>query len=209
MEMKHNRKIIYLAGFLFSIPIALASYINSSFLEIYVGKNYVGIIYIIASIITILGLLRMPKVLTRLGNSLTIILSCLLIFLSLILLAFGKNVFIVIPAFIIYFISINFVVASLDIFIEDFSKNSSIGTLRGFYLMVINFAWIVAQMISGSIINKSSFSGIYMFGAGFIFLVSLIFIFFLRDFKDPIYKKVPILKTISLLSRIDTFQKYI
>ncbi|MFA5937095.1 MAG: MFS transporter [Candidatus Paceibacterota bacterium] len=194
--MKHNRKIIYLAGFLFSIPIALASYINSSFLEIYVGKNYVGIIYIIASVITILGLLRMPKVLTRLGNSSTIILSCLLIFLSLILLAFGKNVFIVIPAFIIYFISINFVVASLDIFIEDFSKNSSIGTLRGFYLMVINFAWIVAQMISGSIINKSSFSGIYMFGAGFIFLVSLIFIFFLRDFKDPIYKKVPILKTI-------------
>jgi len=194
--MQHNRKIIYLAGFLFAIPIALTSYINSSFLEIYVGKNYVGIIYIIASIVTILGLLKMPKILIRLGNRLTILLSCSLIFLSFILLALGNHIFIVVPAFVLYFTSIYFIIASLDIFIENFSKNSGIGKLRGFYLMIVNFAWIVAQMISGSIISKSSFQGIYLFGAGFIILTGTIFIFFLRDFKDPEYKKVPILKTI-------------
>jgi MFS transporter, DHA1 family, multidrug resistance protein len=194
--MKYNKKIIYLSGFLFSIPLALVSYINSSFLEIYIGKNYVGIVYIIASIITIIGLLRMPKILTRFGNRSTIILAFCFIFFSFISLAFGNTVLIIIPAFIIYFISANFVVASLDIFIEDFSKNSSVGTLRGLYLMVINFAWVIAQMISGSIINKSSFIGIYIFSAGFIFLVTLIFTMFLHDFKDPIYKKVPIFKTI-------------
>ena len=101
---------------------ALTSYINSSFLEIFVGKNYVGIIYVIASIITVWGLLKMPKILTRFGTTLTIFLFCLLIFLSLILLALGSNSFIVVFAFILYFISINFVIASLDIFIEDFSK---------------------------------------------------------------------------------------
>lgn len=194
--MKHHRKIIYLAGFLFSISIALTSYINSSFLEIYINKNYIGIIYVIASIITILSLLKMPKILTRLGNRSTILLSCSSIFLSFILLALGNNIFIIIPAFILYFLSTNFIIASLDIFIEDFSKSSHIGSLRGFYLMVINFAWIVAQMISGSVINKSSFSGIYLLGAGFIILVAVIFILFLRDFKDPEYKKVSILKTL-------------
>ena len=194
--MKHNRKLIYLAGFLFAIPIALASYINSSFLEIYVGKNYVGIIYIIASIVTILGLLKMPKILTRLGNRATILLFCFLIFLSFILLSLGNNALVAILAFILYFASIGFIVASLDIFVEDFSKNSGVGKLRGFYLMVVNFAWILAQMLSGSIINKSSFSGIYLLGAGFMILVIFIFIFFLNDFKDPEYKKVPILKTI-------------
>ncbi len=194
--MKHNRKIIYLAGFLFSIPVALVSYINSSFLEIYVGKNYVGIIYILASIITILGLLKMPKVLTYLGNRLTILLSCLLVFLSFILLALANNAFIIIPAFFLYFLSIYFIVASLDIFVEDFSRNSSVGALRGFYLMIINSAWIIAQLISSSIINKSSFTGIYLLGAGFMVLVMFIFILFLRDFKDPEYKKVLVLKTI-------------
>ncbi|MFA5095075.1 MAG: MFS transporter [Candidatus Paceibacterota bacterium] len=194
--MKHNRKIIYLATFLFSIPMALVSYINSSFLETYVGKNYVGIIYVAASIVTIGGLLRMPKILTRLGNRLTILLSCLLMFLSFILLAFGNSVFIIIPAFILYFLSIYFIIASLDIFIEDFSRNSSVGALRGFFLMVINFAWVVAQLISGSIINKSSFMGIYLLGAGFMVLVMSIFVLFLRDFKDPEYKRGSILKTI-------------
>ena len=194
--MKFNRKIIYLAGFLFSIPVALTSYINSSFLEIYVGKNYIGIIYIIASIITILGLLKMSRILTRFGNRLTILSSCLFIFLSLVLLAFGKNIFLIIPSFILYFLSTNFIITSLDIFIEDFSRASNIGALRGFYLTIINLAWIVAQMISGSIIDKSYFFGIYLFGAGFMFLVMLIFILFLRDFKDPEYKKVAVVKTI-------------
>lgn len=194
--MKHNRKIIYLAGFLFSIPVALTSYINSSFLEIYINKNYVGILYIIASIISIWGLLKIPKIVVRLGNRVATLIFCFLIFLSLILLAFGNNALIIIPAFILYFLSINFVIASLDIFIEDFSEKSSIGSLRGFYLTIINIAWVIAQMISGSIIDKSSFSGIYLFSAGFIILLSFVFVFFLRDFKDPEYKKISVLKTI-------------
>ena len=196
MEMKHKRKIIYLAGFLFSIPIALVSYINSSFLESYVGENYIGIIYVVASILTILGLLEMPKVLTKLGNRLTILLFSSLITISMILLASSNNIYTILLSFIFYFISIGFVIASLDIFIEDFSKNSEMGSLRGFYLTVINLAWIIAQIISGSIIAKSSFPGIYLLGAGFMILVVCIFIFFLRDFKDPEYKKVPIIKTI-------------
>ena len=194
--MNHDRKIIYLVGFLLSIPVALTSYINSSFLEIYVGKNYVGLIYVIASIITIWSLLKIPKILTRLGNRLTTIIFCLLVFLSFIFLALGKGSFIIIPAFIISFIFINLTFVSLDIFIEDFSKKTSIGTFRGIYLTIINFAWVIAQLVSGSIIDKSSFLGIYLFSAGFMILVLLIFILFLHNFKDPEYKKVPISKTI-------------
>lgn len=194
--MIHNRKIIYLAGFLLSIPIALTSYINSSILEIYITKDYLGIIYVIASIITIIGMLQMPKILNRLGNRFTTLLFSLLFLLSLILLALGTKNFIVLSAFIIYFVSANFVFASLDIFIEDFSKDSKIGRIRGVYLTIINSAWIISQMISGSIIAKSSFQGIYLLSALFMALVCVIFALFLRDFKDPKYEKVSIFKTI-------------
>ena len=194
--MKHDRKIIYLAGFLFSMPVALVSYINSSLLETYIGRDYVGIIYIIASVIAIISLLKMPEILTRWGNRRAILFSSSLILVSLVLLAIGDSAFVIIPAFILYFVSVGLVIASLDIFIEDFSKNSNIGTLRGFYLMVVNFAWVVAQMISGSIIGKSSFGGIYLFSAGFMVLLLLVFILFLRNFEDPEYKKVSISKTI-------------
>lgn len=192
-----NIKIIYLAGFLFSISVALVSYINSSFLEKYIDKNYIGIVYSIASILTIIGLLKMPKILERFGNRLTIILSSLLILLSFTTLAFSNIPLLSIVAFIIYFISVSYVISSLDVFIEDFSKNSSTGKLRGFYLTIINLAWIVAQMISGSVINKSSFKGVYLLSAAFIFLVVSIFILFLQDFKDPKYKRISIRKTIN------------
>ena len=193
--MQSNRKIIYLAGFLFSIPIALTSYINSSFLKTYISEYYLGGLYAFASIITIWGFLKMPKVLNRLGNQLVSFLLSFLIFLSLLLLAFGHNKFLVIFAFILYFISSNLIIASLDIFVEDFSKSSSIGKFRGLYLMIINSAWMIAQIISGSIIARSSFKGIYLFSAGVMVLVSAIFILFLHNFKDPKYKKVSIKKT--------------
>ncbi len=202
-----NRTIIFIAGFLFSIPLALTSYINSSFLATYISEYYVGIVYIIASIIAILGLLRMPKILTSLGNRLASLYFALLSFLSLIILAFSHNEIAIIGAVVLYFISTDLIIASLDIFIEDFSKNSGVGKFRGLYLMIINFAWIFAQTISGGIIEKSSFQGIYLFSAGFMVLVSIIFIFFLHDFKDPKYTKVPILKTIKVFIKSKSISK--
>lgn len=194
----HNRKIIYIAGFLFSIPMALTSYVNSSFLKNYLDAYHVSIIYVVASILSILLMLEMPVLLTRIGNRLNALLFGSLTFLSYVGLALGNSVAVVVGSFILYFVSTNFILASLDIFIEDFSKKTSIGSSRGMYLMVINSAWVVAQVISGSIIAKSSFRGIYLFGAGFVLLFSIIFALFLHNFKDPKYKKVPVWKTIKV-----------
>jgi MFS family permease len=196
--MQKNRTIIFLAGFLFSIPLALTSYINSSFLATYINEYYVGVVYIFASGIAIAGLLKMPRVLNNLGNRATILLFTIFSFLSLLTLAYTHNVIAVIFSVVLYFISTDFIIASFDIFIEDFSKNSNVGKFRGLYLMIINLAWVVAQMLSGSIIAKSSFQGIYLFSAGFLILNSVIFMLFLRDFEDPKYIKVPILKTIKV-----------
>ena len=194
--MRQNRNIIYLAGFLFSIPIALTSYVNSSALEAYISKNYMGLLYAVASILTILSLLRLPKILTRYGNRATTVIFSFLCFVALLLLAFVKVKFIFIFAFILFFISSNFVIATLDIFMEDFSGTGKVGKLRGLYLTSINLAWVIAQMISGSIIAKSSFKGIYLYSALLILPLIFIFRFFLQKFKDPIYKKVAVRKTI-------------
>lgn len=196
--MQRKREIIYLAGFLLAMPIALTSYLNSSILETYAGKNYLGIIYVIASIITIIGMLSMPRILNRFGNRQTVLIYSLLFLLSLVLIALGGKGFIVLPAFILYFTTSNLIFASLDIFIEDFSKNSPIGGIRGIYLTLISLAWVISQVISGSIIAKSSFRGIYLLSALFTALLCIIFVLFLHNFKDPKYEKVSIMQTIYL-----------
>ncbi len=196
--MRHNRKIIYLAGFLFSIPIALTSYINSSLLNRYMNEYYVSAIYALASFVTIFALIQMPKILARLGNRKTSLLFSVLTLVSFLLLALGNDKFIIVGGFILYFLANTIVGAALDIFVEDFSQNSVVGKFRGFYLTVLNVAWVIAQMISGSIIAKSSFRGIYIFSALFMILVSVMFVLFLRDFIEPKYKKVSVLKTLRL-----------
>jgi len=195
---KHSRELIYLAGFLFTIPIALTAYINSSFLEIYFDEYYISIIYAIASIITILGLVEMPRLLTRFGNRATILCLSLVLLISFFLLSISSSTIMIVVSFIFYFCSSIFIFFSLDIFLEDFSKNLRIGRIRGIYLTIISSAWIVSQLISGSIITQSSFRGIYLISILFIILFSLIFIFFLRDFVDPKYKKIMVSKTIKL-----------
>jgi len=199
--MDHNRKIIYLAGFLLAMPLALTSYINSSTLQLYISKEYLGIIYVIASLLTIIGTFKMPDILTRIGNRKTTMFLSASFGISLVLLALGDNGFIIIPAFILYFISNILVFITLDIFVEDFSKKSAIGGIRGIYLTIINLAWIVSQVISGTIIAKSSFRGIYILSALFALLVGFMFHILLRNFKDPKYNKKPILKTFKFYLR--------
>ena len=199
--MQKNLKIIYLAGFLFSIPVALTSYINSTFLKSFVSEYTVSFIYVVASIVTILGLLKMPKILSRLGNRKATLYFSIICFFSLLILAFGKISALVIPAFVLFFVTTNFLIATLDIFIEDFSNNVSVGKFRGLYLMFINLAWVTSQAISGTVIAKSSFLGIYLLSALFMITVSSVFILFLHDFKDPKYTKVSILKTLKSFVR--------
>lgn len=205
--MKRKRYITYLAGFLFSIPLALTSYINSSLLEGFMSPTKVSALYIGAAILTILGLSEMPRVLKRFGNYRSTLALSLLGFISLIFLAFTENINLVVISFVVYFLSTNFIVTTLDIFIEDFTISKRVGRARGIYLTVINSAWVVAQLISGSIIAKSSFLGVYLISALFMLLVSLILILFFKKFQDPEYKKIAVLKTVKFFIRNKSISK--
>ena len=205
--MKNKRKIIYLAGFLFSIPVALTSYINSSLLEQFINPLFVSAIYIISSLLTIFGLFKMPKILTRHGNKFTIILFSFISALSFVLMALGGKSYIVVSMFVVNFIANNFIFASLDIFLEDLTGKSRDGRLRGLYLTIINSAWVIAQLISGSIIAKSSFSGIYLLSALFTLLVPLVIWLALKNFQDPEYKKVSVWKTVKFFVKNKNISK--
>ncbi len=196
--INRNVKIVSFGGFLFSIPIAITAYVNSSFLEKYISEYYVGLVYVFSSIVTILVLLELPRILNWLGNKYLLLSSLLANLASLLIFSFSDNIYLVIPAFILFFTSTNLVWATFDIFLEDFSKNAVVGKLRGFYLTTSNIAWVLAQIISGFIILEDSFRNIYALGIIFIIAVFLLFTFSMKNFKDPKYEKTPVLQTIKI-----------
>lgn len=194
--MEHNRKIIYLAGFLYSVPIALASYINSSFISSFVGEQFVSIVYVLGSICSILALVLAPKIFKKIGGYKFLLLVTLFDALTFLVLALTKNIWNVVIIFILGFSLNTLLIFSLDELLKIFSKDSALGKIRGIYLAITNLAWILAELLFGTIFGGFSFREIYL--VGFLTMMFFLFVSFLslKNTPDPKYDKIQSLKYI-------------
>ena len=193
--MKYDRKIIYFAEFLYSIPISLAYFINSSFISSFTGEKLVGMVYALGAIVSILALLHAPKIFRRLGGYKFLLLITFLDALSFLALALAKNTWSAVIVFI-FGISLNtLIVFSLDEILKIFSKNSVTGKVRGAYIMLSNLSLILVQLlIYETILGKFSYRAIYFtsFLAMMLFLTTSLLT--LKNMPDPKYDKIKNLK---------------
>jgi len=207
--MEHNRKIIYFAGFLYSIPIALASYINSSFISSFVGEQFVSVVYVLGSICSILALVLAPKVFRKIGGYKFLLLIALLDALSFFAFALARNAWSVVIIFILGFSLNTLLIFSLDELLKISSKDPTLGKIRGIYLIVCNFAWIVAQALFGTILGGFSFREIYLVSFLVMLLFLLISFLTLKNIPDPRYDKIKSFKYIKEFFKIkNLFRAY-
>lgn len=205
--MKHHPNIgkstalytIGLVSFFLSLHVALPSYFNSSFLSQFTDEDNLSFIYIMQSIMTIIGLLSMHRILRKFGNYKT---ALVLIGLQ-ILLFYGiinfKQGYILIPLLILAISLINLISFNLDIFLEKNSDIKHTGTIRGHYLTVSNSAWILGPLLAGMIIADSGYKGVYITAFGLLFPVFYLIYRNFSKFKDPHYPKISLTKAIAVL----------
>ncbi len=194
--MKHNRKIIYLVGFLFSVPIALTAYINSSFLSTFVNKELIGIIYAMGSTGSILALLIAPHIFKKIGGYKFLLLIALFEVSSLFALSMVKHAWSAIMVFILFFTLNTLVIFSLDELLEIFSKDATTGKIRGTYLAICSSAWIIAQLVSGTILGEFNFRTMYLISFSIMTLFLLVSFFNLKNIPDPKYDEIKTIKYI-------------
>lgn len=196
LKLKHPFKFLYFVSFIFAIQYGLVLYINSSFLEQVVGEKTVGLVFTIASILSILVLLEMPRILNRFGNYRVAIFFVLANALFLTILSTGKSGLIVIIFFWLYTITNFCLILTRDVFIEEYTSKGEVGQTRGTFLTIINLALVFALSVAFIIVSKTSYMGVYLSSA-FLTLSSLFFIFpHLKNFKDPIYKRISVHATL-------------
>lgn len=192
--MKHDRKIIYSAGFLFSMSVALVLYINSSFLSSFISQKLMGLTYTLGSIISILALIVVPSIFRKIGGYKFLLWIIALDSLSILLLAFSKNAWSAVLAFVLGFTFNTLIVFSLDELLKIFSRNSATGSIRGIYLAVCHLAFISSQLASGTILGHFSFKIIYIIAFS-VMLVFFLFSFFnLKNLPDPKYDNLKVLE---------------
>jgi len=195
LRKKLNRPFIYLFGFLFCLHLTPALYINSNFIEQFVGPKNVGYVYSVASILTILSFFWVRKILKRKGNFKTILTILTIETGSLLVMAIATSPLIAIFAYIINFVSIAMIFFNLDIFLEASSENNNTGGTRGYYMTFLNLAYIVGPLISSLLLTDHDFWKVYIFGVIIQIPVFYILIRYFKNFEDPIYQKPKLLKT--------------
>src|SRR3989344_7158591 len=116
--------ILYLVGFLFALNQALPAYINSTFLSGFTTEKTVGMIYTIASAITVGLFLLLPRLLRRFGNYRLAFWLFVFDGIAMLGLAGSRSVLLAVGFFVCVFVATFLLALTLDIFLESNSRDS-------------------------------------------------------------------------------------
>lgn len=170
----HELRPIFLASFLFSVHLALLSYLNSTVLALHGGPVQTTIAYTLSSALSLILLIGAGNVVRKIGSSrfLISVLSCS----ALLLLALGtvaaEHWFVTV--FVVYFALNSVTWYAADLVIEHYSRVSVTGNIRGLYLTFNNAGWVLAPMAASLIATEVGFSGTYIAGAIVVFLAAIL-----------------------------------
>ena len=193
---------IAVVGFISTIHYVLPVYYSSSFLSTFTSEKMVGIIYMLGSVMTILGFLIIPTILRKLGNYVTalwLIIIQMILFYGLIS---TLDVRFIAIFFILQIAVISLIIFCLDVFLEVSSDKAHIGGIRGMYLTTINSAWIIAPLIGSMILGTTNnYHNVYI--ASLFMLFPLFYLVYrnFKNFKDPHYGHLSFLENIKLIRK--------
>ncbi len=198
MSKKINR--MYILSFLFSLHIALSAYINSTFLTGIISEKYVGILFTLASLTTLILLSKSANILKYFGNKRLTLTLLVLNMLSLVGMITSTNSYIVGASFVAFVSTNTQILFCIDIFIEHFGNKKTVGKNRGLYLTIINIAWMMSPLLASFLITKEGgYKAIYTLAFITVAIMAIGLVFSVKTFKDKTYKKTPFLETYRFL----------
>jgi len=200
MLTKINR--MYFLSFLFTLHIALSAYVNSTFLSEIISETYVGILFTFSSLATLFLLSKSANILQYFGNRRLTLWLLLINMLSLVVMITSRNPYLIGLAFITFTSTNIQILMCIDIFIEHFGDEKTIGKTRGLYLTIINLAWMTSPLIASFLITKESgYKAIYILAFIATIIMTIGLFFSVKTFKDKIYKKTPFIETYRFLKK--------
>ncbi len=180
----------FVAGFLLALHYALVLYINSSYISSIVAPGATSILYTLGAIASLLGFLVTPKILKRIGNRKIFVLAATSEIIALGLMGFGALPVLIVTGFLLHLASSMLLPYSLDIFLEGSLKHEThTGGLRGIFLTLNNFAFVIAPVIAGIIVGgREQFTHVYIVSMSIVFLAIFLSFRTFKTFTEPKYK---------------------
>ena len=192
--------------FLTSISYAFVIYINSSFLQKFIDKDYIGLLYGIGSVITLITLSNISPVLRSFGHYKTMLgitlmestamgaASCLDALNSSQTMTEFKIFYLPLMAaisFLLFSLSAVLMRVSLDLYLEKYSKNEETGNARGGFLTTMNLAIGISPYLVGRILSDGDFWKVYFISLMIFAPIMLIVLLKMKEVPDVRYHDAP------------------
>ncbi|MDZ7726428.1 MAG: MFS transporter [Candidatus Campbellbacteria bacterium] len=182
---------LYVFAFFLSFHAFLPSYANSTFLETFLTPQTVGVVFAVASILTLLVLFNLPTLLSRLGIFNTVLGLIILEAVTLIVLGTTGIIWLTIGAFVVHLFLARALFYTLDIFIESLSFDGDTGSIRGLLLTIFNASLMLSPLLVSFIIGEEElFRRMYLVSVVFLLPAVLLLLRNFRNFKDPTYEPI-------------------
>lgn len=162
---------VYLAGFFLYASLAVAVYVNSSFLNTFISKRGVGWIYIASAAASLLALFSVAGLIRRRRLVSLILVLAVMSTAAAVTMAFHFSALVTLLAFVVFYLGGFLLSFSLDIYLESLSDNENTGEIRGRFLTIANLAFLISPLIAGFLIGNNRFWLIYLASAVFLFLI--------------------------------------
>jgi MFS family permease len=192
---------MYILSFFFTLHMSLPAYVNSTFLTQFINEKYVGIVYTLASLATLVLLSRSANILKYFGNKRLTLVLLLINVLSLVSLIISSNPYLIGFSFIVFLSTNSLIFLCIDIFIQHFGNPETVGKTRSFYLTIISLAWMISPLISVSLIDKAGYIYVYVLAFMTAIIVTFGLLFSVKTFTDKVYKKTAFLETFRQLKK--------
>jgi MFS family permease len=194
-------KRLYVSNIILSIGYALTAYVSSLFLAEFIHENTVGVLFACASLLALVIFRCMPFIVCRIGNKHTLLGVLFLSILSLIILSLEISPVLIGIAFVVFQAANTISFYLFDLLIEHFATNDSLGETRGTYLALGNLGWVLAQLVTGSLLVYGGYSLLYGITALSILLVLMLLTGFLRNYHDTVCRPMPDLSAFSYFGK--------
>ncbi len=166
---RSQRVLAYIVGLVLAFATALPSYISSTFLAERLGEGKVGLVYAAASLFTLVLLAFGPTLLKYFELRTIILASGLLASVAALGLATSQTAGLILVAFISFYALTILLRFLTDYYLEAASPNSGTGSIRGFFLTLVNLGWLLSPLAAAALLENGGYRLLYIV-AGLLFM---------------------------------------
>ena len=172
---------VFISVLFLSINFSAVLYVNSTLLSQFFSRETVSVLFVLGAVGNILLFLIAPKLIEKIGKRLLLFFSLILAAASTIGLALGDTPVLVATSFLAYSIIFFIIYYVFDIFLEEVTRDTKTGEIRGLYMTVLNLGIMLGPIILALISVDNNLAPVYLASAVMLVPPILISIFDLHS----------------------------